>query len=102
MPFWGLLPSAEMIGVERVRELNIIRSGRNIVYELEAGETPGEGQLYLGNGLYLDTHQSSIDKDPSFRESQRLFILQFRSLGRAIEPWKELTELRAGVDGRSP
>lgn len=65
----------EMIGVERVRELNIIRSGRNIVYELEAGNTPGEGQLDLGNGLYLDTHQSSIDKDALLRRiSEALHI----------------------------
>lgn len=45
----------ELIGIERVRALGIIRSGRNIIYAPENGQLPGDGQLDLKNGYYLNT-----------------------------------------------
>lgn len=58
----------ETIGVERVRALNIVRSGRNIIYTPEPGQRPTDGQLDLGNGLFLNTKFPKEAKDKILKQ----------------------------------
>ena len=58
----------ETIGVERVHALNIVRSGRNIIYTPEPGQRPTDGQLDLGNGLFLNTKFPKEAKDKILKQ----------------------------------
>lgn len=60
--------TVETVGPERVQALGIIRSGRNIVYSPAPGQQPGEGQLMLRNGFFLNTKFPNDVKDGILQE----------------------------------
>lgn len=64
-----------LFGVERVKDLNIIRAGKNIIYTPAAGQRPLDGQLDLHNGYYLNAKFSNEDKDRLLKEiAERLSV----------------------------
>ena len=63
------------LGVERVKDLNIIRAGRNIIYVHAEGQKPIDGQINMSNGYFLNTKFSSEDKDKILKEiAERLSV----------------------------
>lgn len=64
-----------LLGVERVKGLNIIRAGRNIIYAPAVGQKPLDGQIDLNNGYFLNAKFSNDDKDKILKEiAERLSV----------------------------
>lgn len=57
-----------LLGVERVKDLNIIRAGRNIIYVPAVGQKPLDGQIDMNNGYFLNAKFSNEEKDKILKE----------------------------------